>query len=669
MAGQTNYSPLAIAAAEALAAEGVADVALYLPAPSDHRPVLYREAGVGLSHPDFERLRSSGVPFLYVLSTDMHRCETVLEAKLSSLVCSSEVPPDEKAKLVHQVGTSVARDLAREPGSADNLGRASCIVDNIIGSVLSDPLVAGHMLQMAGHERSTASHMFVVSALAVTLGAEIFGSDLEILRALALAGMTHDIGKLGISSEVLNKAAPLTPEESQLIQQHPIESVRLLRDDPHVTPTVRQMILQHHERVDGRGYPLGVSGDELLPGSRIVSIVDSFHAMIGRRSHRKAFTPLEANRALNSQAGRQFDADMLARWNELFDRCWSQGPEVVAIKPGGEIVELSSRHEHGQPARRRRAFGARPKRFTCNARAVVKCVYAGRLHDTTCAPDVFVASVHNVSHGGMCMYSAHPMYRGEVVHVQIDKGTHKMWVRGTVAWCRQHEGSTYKAGLQLVQRIPEHEVRAPVDVQGIVRSGPNRAEASSEIGRGSHAPPKAGECDRTVTPPENELETLTAMAATRAPTIEAERTVVRLAISSNSEVRRKAIDVLANFGTKAARAALLDLLQDPDPTVREHAVAAAGMTKMLEAAHTLRRQLDDPVEAVALRAAGALGRLGERTGLPLVIEALRRKDGQARLAAQVFGEIVGHRFPANERGVDAAQRYLAAKGAAALLAS
>jgi len=69
---------------------------------------------------------------------------------------------------------------------------------------------------------------------------------------------------------------------------------------------------------------------------------------------------------------------------------------------------------------------------------------------------------------------------------------------------------------------------------------------------------------------------------------------------------------------------------------------------------------------VALRAAGALGRLGERTGLPLVMEALQQKGAQARLAAQVFGEIVGHRFPANERGVKAARRYLSAKGPALL---
>lgn len=138
-----------------------------------------------------------------------------------------------------------------------------------------------------------------------------------------------------------------------------------------------------------------------------------------------------------------------------------------------------------------------------------------------------------------------------------------------------------------------------MDVQVIVRPGAYRAEASPEIAKDSRAPLQTAQRDRTETPAE--------MAAVQSPSIEGERTVVRLAASSDPEVRPKAIDVLANIGTKAGRAALFDLLHDHDPTVREHAVATAGMTKMPEAAYTLRQQLDDPVEAVALRAAAALG--------------------------------------------------------------
>lgn len=467
MTEQAEYAQVTFAAAKALVDEDSVDFALYLPQASEQTPVLYRRAGDGLSQPDFERMRNNGVPFLCVRSGDLSKCETILEAKLIDLLGSSDIRPTEKAKIVHQVGTSVARGLIHGPANADGLARASHVVDNVIGCVLNDPRIASHMLQMADHERSTASHMFVVSALAIMLGAEIFGPEREMLTGLGLAGMMHDIGKLGINPEVLNKPTPLTFEEMQLIQQHPIESVRLLGDDPHVTPGVRQMILQHHEWVNGRGYPLGVSGDELLPGSRVLSIVDSFHAMIGRRAYRKPFTPHQANRALIAQAGRQFDRDLLVCWRELFERCWSQAPQALPVDPVTGSDEVSSRHEHRPTPPTRGVFGPRSQRFTCDRDVRIKCVYAGRLNDATCAPDEFLTSIHDVSRGGLCIYSGYPMYRGEVVHLQIEQGKQPVWVRGVVAWCRQHEANVYKTGLRFVERIPEHEVHEELAIEGI----------------------------------------------------------------------------------------------------------------------------------------------------------------------------------------------------------
>lgn len=143
---------------------GLRRLCIYLPQASEQTPVLYRRAGDGLSQPDFERMRNNGVPFLCVRSGDLSKCETILEAKLIDLLGSSDIRPTEKAKIVHQVGTSVARGLIHGPANADGLARASHVVDNVIGCVLNDPRIASHMLQMADHERSTASHMFVVSA-------------------------------------------------------------------------------------------------------------------------------------------------------------------------------------------------------------------------------------------------------------------------------------------------------------------------------------------------------------------------------------------------------------------------------------------------------------------------------------------------------------------------
>ena len=118
---------------------------------------------------------------------------------------------------------------------------------------------------------------------------------------------------------------------------------------------------------------------------------------------------------------------MLERWNTLFNRCWALGEPPAAL-PELAADEASSRHEHSPPTNQRKVFGARPRRYSCAAKVMVRCIYAGRLYDATCAPDEFVASVHDVSPGGLCIYTAHPMYRGEVVHVEVKTGADAVWV-------------------------------------------------------------------------------------------------------------------------------------------------------------------------------------------------------------------------------------------------
>lgn len=459
-----EFFRIAITAAKAMAEDSSTSVAVFLPGAKGAEPVLYRDGEASATAPDFDRLHDHGVPFVYVQASDYRKCESFLESKLTELLHQENVPSAEKVRIVHQVGASVARDLTKGPVTSAGMNRATKLIDNVIACVLKDPVVAGHMLHMASHERTTASHMFVVSALAVVLGAEAFGADHEILADLGLAGMMHDLGKLGIDADILNKATPLTPEEMLLIHQHPIESVRLLGDDPKVTPVVRQMILQHHEWIDGRGYPVGASGSDILPGSRILSIVDSFHAMIGRRSYRDPLTPHEANRALLAQSGRQFDPELLICWTTLFDRCWARAETGMPMPPTEEVEELSTRHEHRAVQPPRRFYGSRARRFCCDGRVTIRCVYAGRLPDATPAPDSFAAEVHDISRSGLCVYTHYPMYRGEMLNVQMQHGAETIWVRGNVAWCRKHDSGRYRSGLRFIKRLSPDEIDESVDL-------------------------------------------------------------------------------------------------------------------------------------------------------------------------------------------------------------
>ncbi len=655
-----NYARITMAAAQALADQGAADFAIYLPGPSGEAPLLYRDAGAGLSLPDFDKLRESGVPHLYVQSADLAKCEAVLEQKLAGLLASTHLLPVQKARLAHQVGTSVARDLTTKPIDESSLTRAAQINENVIGCILRDPAVAAHMLQMSAHEHTTATHMFVVSALAVMLGAEVYGADQEMLRNLGLAGMMHDLGKLSIDAAILNKKTPLTPDEMQLMHQHPVESVRLLGDDPRVTPAVRQIILQHHERVDGEGYPLGLSGDDLFSSSRILTIVDSFHAMVGRRPYKDPLTPPEANRVLQTQSGRQFDPDLLERWNALFERCWAQQSEDLPVSLTVSGPGPSVRHEHRARRPVKKTFGQRARRLTCNTTVKVRCIYVDRLPDATAAADEFDAKVYDVSRNGMCLHAQHPMYQGEVVDVLVARASRDGWVRAVVAWCRQHTTTSYRIGLKFEERMakPDRNPPMPRLWETQLRRKPSVPTKIDPI-LTPDAPPRTDDPVEIIRA--RAMRQLDAVAAMRPMTADGERSTIALAGSPDALVRQRAVDVLAKIGTMPARKALLGLLKDEDPDVRGHAIGAAAALRMQESGYLLRMLLSDPEEGIALRAAGALGRVGDRDGLPLVRKHLTHEGPHTRLAAQVLGEIVGHRFAANAEGVKSARRYLEAQ--------
>lgn len=663
MSEEDQFAQISLAAAEAIIRDGCEDFAFYLPGTGSDEPILYRESSAGLAAPNLERLHAHGVAHLFVRTSEINNCEAYLETRLADLLSHPEIAADDKARIVHQVGTAVARDLTKGPIESTGLERATHVIDNVIGTVLQDKFVAAHILQMADHERSTASHMFVVSALTVMLGSEFFGSDYEMLRTLGTAGMMHDLGKLGIDPDILNKTTPLTPDELDLIHQHPIESVRLLGNHPQITPAIRQMILQHHEWIDGRGYPLGLRGDEVLPGSRMISIADCFHAMIGRRPYRRPLTIDEASRALNAQAGRQFDPEILKVWNELLHRCTQQVGGPLPVAPSSVAGEqLATRNEHRAAPKRRTMFGPRAKRYSCNGNVNVKCYYAGRLADATCAPDEFNALLHDVSRNGLCLYSPYPMYRGEVVHIQIQQPTNPVWVRGLVAWCRQHEGTTFKVGLRFVQRISNAGARSAVEIKSLYDTrGDGNEKMAPDTQERSHTStdgPSALPTTRTAA-----MEAIKNIMKKRRPELADERTAVALAKFPDAQVRLKAVALLMKIATKPARGRLMDLLNDEDRQVQVQAIAAAGALQMQEAQHTLRQLLLRDDQEIILRAAAALGRLGDQVGLSAVLQALDQDDDHTRLAAAALGDLLGQRFPANQHGVEGARRYLESKRA------
>jgi diguanylate cyclase (GGDEF)-like protein len=151
---------------------------------------------------------------------------------------------------------------------------------------------------------STAMHSEVVSGLAEAIGIEL-GLDPETIDHLRLAGLLHDIGKIGLPDTILRAPRALTPDEFEMVKRHPEFGYSLL-DGIGIDP-VDEWVLHHHERWDGNGYPNGLAGEEIPLGARIILVADAFEAMTADRPYREAPGREFALAELRANAGTQFD--------------------------------------------------------------------------------------------------------------------------------------------------------------------------------------------------------------------------------------------------------------------------------------------------------------------------------------------------------------------------
>ncbi len=127
---------------------------------------------------------------------------------------------------------------------------------------------------------------------------------------LELAGLLHDIGMIGVSEEILNKTESLTPYEYEMIKKHVEYGVRILEDIKQLRE-VLEIIKTHHERYDGSGYPLGIKGEDIPTGARIIAVADAYDSMVSQRSYRQGLSYEEAVKRIEMEKGKQFAPEIV----------------------------------------------------------------------------------------------------------------------------------------------------------------------------------------------------------------------------------------------------------------------------------------------------------------------------------------------------------------------
>jgi putative nucleotidyltransferase with HDIG domain len=177
-------------------------------------------------------------------------------------------------------------------------------------------------------DTGTGEHSRTVARYAASMARRMGLDDARVER-VELAGLLHDVGKIGISDRVLTKPGPLDEEEWQQMRTHPQIGARLL-SRPEVAD-LRGWVVAHHERPDGRGYPFGLSGDEIPLEARILAVADSYEAMTADRVYKRAMAHAAARAELLACAGTQFDGDVVEVFLEAMV-AEGEGSEEVAVQ-------------------------------------------------------------------------------------------------------------------------------------------------------------------------------------------------------------------------------------------------------------------------------------------------------------------------------------------------
>ncbi|MAZ87036.1 MAG: metal-dependent phosphohydrolase [Cellvibrionaceae bacterium] len=215
-------------------------------------------------------------------------------------------------------------------GASVNTEAAKSTVNECVQSILRNPDALTWMSKMRNEDEYTAEHCLNVCILAISFGRHL-GYEEEALQHIGLCGLLHDVGKMKIPPEILNKPDRLTDKEFKMIKAHTVHGRNLLMTAPGSYHGVVDVAYSHHERLDGNGYPRGLKASGISEFSRIVAIADAYDAMTAKRVYEDARSSTDALKEIFDNRGTQFD-----------ERLAEQFLEMVGLYPPGSIVEMTN---------------------------------------------------------------------------------------------------------------------------------------------------------------------------------------------------------------------------------------------------------------------------------------------------------------------------------------
>ncbi|KAA0545345.1 HD-GYP domain-containing protein [Bacillus sp. BGMRC 2118] len=279
--------------------------------------------GVPLTERMIMRLLDYRISFVYID-----------EEKTKDIEAKGTISDETYSKAIQTIENTF-NELKSEGGMTNSfvIEKATKQFTDVIQSVLSELKGNEELFTLLSnvivHDHYIFTHSFNVTLYSLAIGIKLNLSEKQ-LEALGLGALLHDVGKMLIPHDILLKPGKLSMEEYEMVKKHTTDGFNLLRNLPNVPLTAAHCALQHHERLDGSGYPRGISGDEIHLFGKILAVADVFDAVTTNRVYRQAMLPHEGLEILYGGTGIHFDPKMVEAFRN-----------AVAIYPVGLSVTFN----------------------------------------------------------------------------------------------------------------------------------------------------------------------------------------------------------------------------------------------------------------------------------------------------------------------------------------
>ncbi len=280
--------------------------------------VFFQEKGQKWLSADSKRLKDFGLEDLYIRADSLNVWHEFMDSKMPKLLQEPKMSMADKGKIIYQTCVSTAEAVFNNPKSSETAQKSTSFLKHCIDFLSQDKSSFYELFKTSALTMSEHSHGLHVAAYAVTLGKKMGFTKEQELVTLGVGALLHDLGKTKISPELLDRKGPISDAEKEELKKHAKYGYEIVSQYGTAIPQLaKRIIVEHHERIDGSGYPKGLTGGQIHIFSQIVGVCDVFDSMTSHRPYKDKASPFDSVSEMLTLDQNKFDKNLLVAFIEM----------------------------------------------------------------------------------------------------------------------------------------------------------------------------------------------------------------------------------------------------------------------------------------------------------------------------------------------------------------